>query len=401
MSYDIKITYFNYLYDIKGVSAGSANKAVGFMDALNAIGHKAHLFWRMDQPEDYEGSSLRLRVRGTLKRRLSRTLHDSRKLLNNGKFLFQEVRILRTEKPDVFFLRPELYGFSAMAAAKWLHLPVVLEVDAPTAWEHRHRSGIDKIKLGPLPEWIERWNWKMGDRIITISKTLKTYLALQGVDPDKITVIPNGANPDRFKPQVGGRKIRRLLGIGDRQVVVGWAGSLFGWSGLETLLELTKRILSNRRNVAFLFVGGGKNREIIEHAFDRSEINRRVFMTGTVPYDEVPCYVDAMDVVVVPYPKLNFWYPSSMKLFEYMSAGKAVVASAVEQVKDVIRDGTNGFLFQPDSHEEFVRKILALMNNPSLRKRMGRYARKTVLDQYTWVGHAKRMERIFSSLLKR
>jgi len=83
-----------------------------------------------------------------------------------------------------------------------------------------------------------------------------------------------------------------------------------------------------------------------------------------------------MDVVVVPYPKLDFWYPSSMKLFEYMSAGKAVVASNVEQVKDVIQDGVNGCLFDPDQAEMFERKVLQLVQNPKFRKRTGSNARK-------------------------
>lgn len=393
----LKITYFSYLYDIKGVSAGSANKAIGFIEGLNAIGHHATIFWRMDQPEDHEGGSVRLQIRRKLKFRFYRMMHDPKRLMKNIPFLFTEWGILRREKPDFLFLRSELYMFSAALAARLLGIPVVLEVDSPVAYEFRRRSGRDIHKLPFLPEWIERWNWKCSGRFIAISDVLKAYLVEQGVPARDITVIPNGANPGRFRPGLGGDRIRSRLGIPDGKVVVGWAGSLFGWSGLENLLEMTKRILSMRKDVVFLFVGGGQNKQVIQRTFPQNDLNKRVFVTGTIPYDDVPRHIDAMDIVVVPYPKLDFWYPSSMKLFEYMSAGKALVASAVEQVKDVIQNGENGILFTPDDADEFVRKILLVVDDPVLRRLLGRNARRTVIKNFTWVKHARKMSDVFMS----
>lgn len=395
----MKIIYFSYLYDIRGVSAGSANKAIGFMGALKARGHRAPIYWRSDQPEDYEGISGRLKLRHKLKMVLSRYVHDPKKLLKNAKYLVEEYRILKREKPDALFLRPELYGFSAVLLARFFHVPVVVEADAPTAFEHRYRSGRDKIRLGILPEWLERWNWKTGRHIIAISDVFKEYLTGQGIPPDRITVVPNGADPEKFRPGLRGKEIRKKLGI-DRRVVIGWAGSLYGWSGLECLLEMAKRVLETRRDAVFLFVGGGKNRQIMESTFRPEDLNARVFLTGMLPYPEIPDYMDAMDVVIVPYPKIDFWYPSSMKLFEYMSSGKAVVASAVDQVKDVIRDGRNGFLFEPDNRDEFVRKVLQLVDDPVLCRKMGLAARKTVLENYSWDRHARKMERIFESVIR-
>jgi glycosyltransferase involved in cell wall biosynthesis len=396
----LKITYFSYLYDIKGVSAGSANKAIGFIEGLNAIGHEATIFWRMDQPEDHEGESARYQIRKKLKSRLYRFIHDPKRILKNIPYFFHEWAILRREKPDILFLRSELYMFSAAMAALCLGIPVVLEVDSPVAYEYRHRSGRDIYKLPFLPEWIERWNWKRSRRFITISDVLKNFMVQQGVQAHSITVIPNGADPDRFRPGLDGGGIRSRLGIHDHAVVVGWAGSLFGWSGLENLLDMTKRVLSLRKNVVFLFVGGGQNQRIIQNTFSFPDMNDRVFCTGTVGYEEVPLYVDAMDVVVVPYPKLDFWYPSSMKLFEYMSAAKAVVASSVEQVRDVVREGENGLLYDPDRPEKFAQQVLRLVDNRGGREKMGREARKTVMHNYTWINHARRMERVFMELIK-
>lgn len=394
----MKITYFSYLYDIKGVSAGSANKAIGFIGGLRALGHDATIFWRSVQPEDIEGDSVRLRLRGLLKNVFSYFVHDVRRFLSNIRYFIQEMRILRHERPDVLLLRSELYNVSANLAARLCGIPVVLEVDCPTAYEHRHMSGKDKLQLPVLPEWIERWNWRVSHALIALSAIMRDYLVQMGVPTDKITVIPNGADPDNFRPNVGGEALRRQYGFQDK-VVIGWIGSLFGWEGLDNLLMMARKILKSRSDVAFLFVGGGKNKDVMERTFEAEDIGTRVVLTGTVPYSDVPPYIDAMDIVLAPYPKLDFWYPSSMKVFEYMSSQKAVVASAVGQLCEIIQDGKNGFLFDPENMEEFLQKVLRLVENTRLRETVAKNARQTVLDEYTWVGHARKMETIMEQIV--
>ena len=130
-------------------------------------------------------------------------------------------------------------------------------------------------------------------------------------------------------------------------------------------------------------------------------MGRRVFCTGTVPYGQVPSLVNAMDIVTVQYPKSEMWYPSSMKLFECMAAQKAVVASAVPQVDRVIRDGWNGFLFDPDDLDGFAGRILRLVDSPGLRRKLAANGRKTVLESYTWDRQAGKMEAVFRDVLAR
>ena len=396
----LKIVYFSYLYDIKGISAGSANKALGFLDGLRRLGHDVRLFWREVQPEAFEGDSIRLRVRRRLKERLSKTLHDPNTLLKNGKYFFKDLEILKREKPDLLFLRSELYNVSAQTAARCLRIPVVLEADCPTAYEHRHMSSFDLAALPVLPEWTERWNCKACDAVVTISDVLKGHLVASGVPASKITVVPNGADPDKFRPHPGADRIRARLGIPKRAVVIGWMQSGWGLSGINAWISVARRILDARRDTVFLFIGGGKNQETIETAFNGGLLGRRVFCTGTVPYDQVPSYVNVLDIVTVQYPKSELWYPSSMKLFECMAAQKALVASAVPQVDRVIRDGWNGFLFEQDNLDEFAGKVLRLAESPALRRKFARNARTTVLDSYSWVHQAGKMEAVFRDVLK-
>jgi glycosyltransferase involved in cell wall biosynthesis len=275
----------------------------------------------------------------------------------------------------------------------------VLEVDCPTAFEHRYMSGRDKLKLGPVPEWAERWNWRNCKAVIAISEILKEYLIKQGVAVEKITVIPNGADPERFKPGVASVDLRRRYPLSGK-VVIGWAGSLVGWSGLENLLRVAKDVLAQRKQAVFLFVGGGKNKEVIEQTFAAADIGTRVFTTGTIDWDDVPPFVDLMDITIAPYPKLDFWYPSSMKIFEYMSAEKAVLASAVGQINDIIQNGENGLLFDPNQSSEFMAKLLLVVDDEKVRRQLAVNARQTVLAKYTWKAHAKTMGDIFTRVLQ-
>jgi glycosyltransferase involved in cell wall biosynthesis len=126
-----------------------------------------------------------------------------------------------------------------------------------------------------------------------------------------------------------------------------------------------------------------------------------VILTGTVPHEEVPHYLACMDIVLAPYPQLPFWYPSSLKIFEYMAAGKAVIAGNVGQVGEVIKDGDNGLLFDPDREGELLQKTMALLENEELRKHIGARARQEVLDKYSWHQHAKRIVEVFTEILNK
>ncbi|MDZ7345054.1 MAG: glycosyltransferase, partial [candidate division KSB1 bacterium] len=178
-------------------------------------------------------------------------------------------------------------------------------------------------------------------------------------------------------------------------------GSLVGWSGIDSLMDTARHILSTRPNVCLMMVGGGKNREFFQKELQTGALASRVILPGTVPHSEVPRYLSCMDVVLAPYPKLEFWYASSMKIFEYMAAGKAVVATAVGQVAEIISDGVNGYLVDPDSGRTLREKIELLVDSSEARHRVGERARRDIEEKWNWDNHAKKMIAIFEEVLRR
>ena len=109
----MKIAYFSYLFAIKGVSAGSANKAIGFMDGLHQLGHETQIFWRGYQPPDDRREAYEKRQKYFLKKTLRKYLNEPKLLLTNAKHLIQEEKILRKFNPDVVISRLTLYQFSS------------------------------------------------------------------------------------------------------------------------------------------------------------------------------------------------------------------------------------------------------------------------------------------------
>lgn len=392
------ITYFNYLWDIDGISAGSAIKAKEFIAALNRAGHTAHLEWRSPQPAAQP--TLSDKIRAGLKPQLQRYLHEPKRLVRNAPYLWQEYAILKRQKPDVLFNRLELYYFSGLWLSRLLNLPLVVEADCPPTYEHVTFYGKNYLHLGPLPTHIELANLRAADAVIVISNVLKNYYAERGIPAEKMHVIANAADPQKFRPLPKDHEFVKQHDLADK-TVVGWIGSLVGWSGVESLIDTARHVLRTRPNVCFMMVGGGKNQEFFREQLQTGEHASRVILPGTVPHSEVPRYLSCMDVVLAPYPKLDFWYASSMKIFEYMAAGKTVLATGVGQVSEIIEDGVNGFLFDPDHDGELREKIVALVDSAETRQRVGARARRDIEQKWNWDNNAKQMLAIFAEVLQR
>jgi glycosyltransferase involved in cell wall biosynthesis len=149
-----------------------------------------------------------------------------------------------------------------------------------------------------------------------------------------------------------------------------------------------------------MMVGGGKNQEFFQQQLQTGSHASRVILPGWVPHAQAPRYISCMDIVLAPYPKVDFWYPSSVKIFEYMAAGKAVVATDVGQVPEIIEDGVNGYLFDPDREQELGEKIMALVDSSETRRRFGERARHDVEKKWNWKNMAEQMIEVFDGVLQ-
>jgi glycosyltransferase involved in cell wall biosynthesis len=120
-------------------------------------------------------------------------------------------------------------------------------------------------------------------------------------------------------------------------------------------------------------------------------LSNRVIFTGSVPHDQIPAYLAAIDVAVAPYPALEDYYYSPLKLFEYMAMRRPVVASAIGQIAEVVDHQQNGWLYPPGDIDALRDALMLLATDPDLRDNLGVRARADVVAQHTWAQNAERL----------
>ncbi|MCA9732595.1 MAG: glycosyltransferase family 4 protein [Deferribacteres bacterium] len=390
------ISYFNYLWDIDGISAGSAIKGREFVAGLRRLGHKVYLEWREKQPEEQVNHS-RNGTRNSLKPYLQKYLKEPKILLKNIPQLYQDIAILKSQKPDVFFPRLEYGNVSAILAAKMLKIPVVVEADCPPTHEWVEFYGKNFWRFKEMSSAMELFVLRNADAVITQSNALSDYYIKQGIPATKITMITNGADIEKFAPREKDTKILDKHNLHGK-TVIGWVGAGISWTGIGILVETIGKLLRENKNLALLMVGSKENMEEMQKSLVTEEIADQVVLAGFIPFGQVPNYVSCMDIVLAPYPDFDFFYASSMKLFEYMAAGKAIVATEVGQIAEVIEDGKNGFLFNRQNVAGLYEKISKLVASKDLREELGKNARIDAEKIYNWDIIAARMIDVFEKI---
>ncbi len=379
----MKILYFNYMYDLWGVSLGSTIKAIELMKALGDFGHEVKVMWRREQENFNNGNHVPRKPPSKMKQAVAKWLHEPNQILNNLKFYWEEKQILKKEQPDLLISRLEAYTISSILLANKMGIPVIVEADGPVAYEKMnfqdqfwtHQRLVDYFEVAALKNCALSF---------TVSHQLKHYFMNKGVPGDTIHVIPNGADPDRFRPDLPCEDVKQKYQLWDH-LVIGFVGSFHYWHGVENLIRIIEATVQKHHRVKFLMVGdGGPLKQSLGEFISSNGLAGKVHLTGLVKHQEIPRYIAAMDIVLAPYPRLKFDYYSPVKLYEYLSSGRAVVSSRMGQIGEVIRDGENGFLCEPDDISAMTRKITTLIESPELIQRVGAQARADVLQHYTW-----------------
>ena len=393
----LKIVYFNYLYDLYEGSLGSTIKAQKLMAELRRQGHNVRVYWLNAKHEENGSEIKKQRLRTLLKKKLSRYVHEANQILSNLRYYFREKEILKKESPDLLILRLQAYFFSAVILAKQKRIPVLLEADCPAAYENR-KFFLQYLKLPLINEWIERINFRLADAIFTVSEELKRYITDRGIASERVKVIPNGA-------ECGGVRKEKLEQIRERyalnnKTILGFVGSFHHWHGVCNLTALIEKTVSYDPNVTFLLVGhGGPMASELREFVRTKKMDKNVILTGFVPHSEIPNYIASMDIVLAPYPKLDFFYYSPVKIYEYMAYGKPVISSRIGQIQEIIQHMKTGLLCEPDDLDDFFVNIRLLLEKPELRLQIGECARRMVQSQHTWRHRGKALSDLCKALV--
>lgn len=306
------------------------------------------------------------------------------------RFNARALPVLRRERPDFIYQRHSVFNASGAVLARKLGVPLLLEANGSEVWA---RAQWSRLQLRRLAERMERYAFDGAAAIVVVSTILKEQLVSLGADAARILVNPNGVDPERFHPGVDGAAVRAAHGFGPGDVVCGFLGTFTRWHGVLFLAEQAGELLRRQPNARFLFMGDGDLRSAVEDRVRAAGAAPATAFTGLIGHDAVPAHLAACDVLISPHLPFEDGTPffgSPTKLFEYLAMGRAVVASDLGQIGEVVEEGRSGLLYPPGDADAFVRQTSRLLGDAALRARLGAGARERVLAHYTWRRNADR-----------
>jgi len=291
-----------------------------------------------------------------------------------------DAALAQCESLDLVYERHALFSHAAMEHAAARGIPGLLEVNAPLVEEQeKHRS----LSNRAAAEESALRAWNAATAVLAVSSPLASWLQEQVEHPERVHVVPNGVDLGRFGSCATGPPAPKPF-------TAGFVGSLRPWHGLDTLAEAFALLRRDWPEARLRIVGDGPGREALEQQLAELGALEATEFSGAIRQEEVPAVLAGLDAALAPYPALDDFYFSPLKLYEYMAAGCPVIASSIGQVADVVDHEVDGILVPPGDARATADWLLKLARSPELRKRLGTAARAKMAGR-DWVDVARRV----------
>jgi glycosyltransferase involved in cell wall biosynthesis len=295
--------------------------------------------------------------------------------------------------PSFVYERSVAGSYAGATVADRLGVPLVLEFNGSDVWIAEHWGG-RRLAFSRLAAALEDRNLRTASLVVVLSDALKERVAALGIPSGRILVNPVGVDVDELAPLRTGTPSprRRALGLADSPTVA-FIGTFGPWHGVGLLPEMIERTATEHGSARWLLLGGGPLHDDVAREIERRGLEHTVTLTGAVPREHAMRLLAAADVCVAPHvpnPDGSRFFGSPTKLFEYMALGKAIVASSLEQLGDVIEHERNGLLHPPSDATAAASAISRLLGDPALRTRLGAAALSDAVEQFSWRAHVER-----------
>lgn len=288
--------------------------------------------------------------------------------------------------PDFVYQRHTLYGLAGLALAHRLQIPLVLEVNAS---EVRFRQQYDRILFRRWGAAFESELFAAASLVVTVSEAVADDVR-DMAPSSRLAVIPNAVDPESFAVSPERRvTTRNQLEVAETEILVGFFGRFYPWHGVEVLADAALAFLPADQRIRLLLVGDGDGRHAVDARLEH--LGRRIIATGIVPHEEIPSLMSACDILVSPHTPAERFVGSPMKVFEYMAAGRAIIASRLDQIGETLHDGQTAVLTQPGNVDELASCVLALAQDAPLRARLGNAARADAVQSHSWTDRMRRV----------
>ena len=307
-----------------------------------------------------------------------------------------EIRsLLRERKPDLLYGITHNALLAGTVSALATRIPHVVDL---------HSIVVEELAAGGVSQWqrlkliaVERLCLPLCKGVTVVCHPLKEhYQRLHR----NIEVIHGAADVRQFNPQVPpAAEIEGLCRKDAESVVVGYIGNLRPYQGVKELFETALRITKLDADFQFVFIGNGPLKDTLVTSLGKSQQAENIHFLPERPYQEIPNYLAACDLLVIPRPSnriTEYAFPS--KLPEYLAMGKPVITTDVGDAKKFVKSGETGFLVSPGDTKELETAILAQKTYQTHRLRVARNASRLVEENHTWDARARKLSSFFGRL---
>jgi glycosyltransferase involved in cell wall biosynthesis len=299
---------------------------------------------------------------------------------------------------DAIYQRHGRFSLAGALLSRLTGTPLILEYNGSEVFVERNWM-TSRTPLSGRIESCENAALAAAAKVVVVSDVDRRSLVARGVDPGRIVVNPNGVDASRFA-RGGGAEVRSRYEIGPDATVIGFVGSFGPWHGAPVLARAFVQVADRRPDARLLLVGEGLELPETLKILREAGIEERVTAIGSVPPHEIPGLLDACDILVAPHVPLAGgveFFGSPTKLYEYMAAGKAIAASRLGQIGEVLEHGATAMLSEPGDAVGLLGALLDLTESPDLRSKLGANARRQAVERHSWRLNARRIIDVFAN----
>jgi len=288
------------------------------------------------------------------------------------------LKLFRKNKYDLVITRNIVYTYLSTTLFK---IPTVYDAHHPLV-----KGGASLFNSFKDSKYLIRFS--------TNSKGLADIYLNQGLPKEKLVVAHNGVELEKFQNAPSKRECREELGLPVDKKIICYSGNIYEGRGVQHLIDASLRL----KDSLFLVVGGLQEDVNMYRRIAQERGAHNFELTGFVPHKMVPLYLLASDILVMPYTtKMTIKggtkageFTSPIKLFEYMAAVRPIVATSISSVKEILEDGVNAVLVEPDSADSLFDGIIKIIEDDDLANRIAIKAGSDIKN-YTWEQRARKL----------